>query len=128
MRSGDLGSILQKAIMPGEAERLRRFEWRVFDPILRARKADHKGPDQRPGADVQSATRSDKERFRSYCGVPQNQDNFVNDMHPETKKRIDKELRRLELARPLDIKGEFVEFADDGRQTSGARTPSGGGH
>ena len=51
----------------------------------------------------------------------------MSDLHSETAKRINKELRRLKLPRLPDVKDEFLQIADDRGRKSGGKSKSAGG-
>ena len=112
--------------MASKAELLRFLDSRVFNPILRAKKDDYRESDQKALADVQGSTKSEKARFHGYHSAQEVRDNFMSDLHSETAKRINKELRRLKLPRLPDVKDEFLELAD-GKAKSGGKTRSAGG-
>ncbi len=104
--------------MASKAELLRFLDSRVFNPIFRAKKDDYRASDHKALADVQGSTKSEKERFRGYHSAKEVRDNYMSDLHSETAKRINKELRRLKLPRLPDFKDEFLEIAD-GRGSGG---------
>jgi hypothetical protein len=53
----------------------------------------------------------------------------MSDLHSETAKRINKELRRLKLPRLPDVKEEFLKLAggEGGKKKSGGKTKTAGG-
>jgi hypothetical protein len=98
----------------------------VFNPILRARRSDYNDSQQRKLADVQQATRSEKQRFRGYRSAEDVRTNFLSDLHSETAKRINHELHELKLPRLSDVKEEFLALAE-GRRRDGEKTRTAGG-
>jgi hypothetical protein len=82
---------------------------------------------QKALADVQGCTKSARERFNGYHSAQDVRDNYLSDLHSETAKRINKELRRLKLPRLPDVKSEFLELAD-GNSSKGGKSRSAGGH
>jgi hypothetical protein len=113
--------------MASKAELLRFPDSRVFNPILRAKTSDYRESDQKVLADVPGSTKSEKKRFHSYHSVQEVRDNFMSDLHSETAKRINKELRRLKLPRLPDVKEEFLQIADGSGRKSGGKARSAGG-
>src|SRR5690349_21641189 len=113
--------------MANKAELIRFLDSRVFNPILRAKKEDYRESDEKALADVQGSTKSEKERFHGYRSAQEVRDNFMSDLHSETAKRINKELRRLKLPRLPDVKDEFLQLADGDRRKSGGKTKTAGG-
>jgi len=113
--------------MANKAQLLRFLDSRVFNPILRAKKRDYRESDQDALADVQGSTKSEKARFHGYHSAQEIRDNYMSDLHSETAKRINKELRRLKLPRLPDVKADFLRIADDGERKSGGKTKSAGG-
>ncbi len=112
--------------MANKTELLRFLDSRVFNPILKAKKQDYRESDQKALADVQESTKSEKQRFHGYHSAREIRDNYMSDLHSETAKRTNQELRRLKLPRLPDVKEDFLRLAD-GR--GGAKTKSaGGGH
>jgi hypothetical protein len=109
-----------------KTELLRFLDSRVFNPILRASKHDYRESDQKALADVQGSTKSEKARFHGYHSAQEVRDNFMSDLHSETAKRINKELRRLKLPRLPDVKGEFLEIADGKARSREKRRSAGG--
>lgn len=105
--------------MASKRELLRFLDSRVFNPILKAKPKDYKESDRRALADVQGSTKSEKERYRGYRNAEDVRNNFMSDLHSETAKRINRELKRLKLPRLPDVKDEFLAIAD-GRKTRGA--------
>jgi hypothetical protein len=51
----------------------------------------------------------------------------MSDLHSETAKRINKQLRRLKLPRLPDVKDEFLQIADDRGRNSDGKSKSAGG-
>jgi hypothetical protein len=78
---------------------------------------------------VQRATRSEKERFRGYKSAQEIRDNYLQDLHSETAKRINAELKRLNLPRLPDVKDDFLKIADQpaGSRKAAAKTKRAGG-
>jgi hypothetical protein len=113
--------------MASKAELLRFLDSRVFNPILRAKENDYREPDQKALADVQGSTKSEKERFHGYRSAQELRDNYMADLHSETAKRINKELKRLNLPRLPDVKEEFLALADGQNKKSGTKTKRAGG-
>jgi hypothetical protein len=115
--------------MASKSELLRFLDSRVFNPILKVRKSDYKESDQKALADVQGSTKSEKQRFHGYGSAQEIRDNYMSDLHSETAKRINKELRRLKLPRLPDVKEEFLKLAggEGGKKKSGGKTKTAGG-
>ena len=115
--------------MASKSELLRFLDSHVFNPILRARKSEYQERDQKALADVQDATKSEKQRFRGYRSAAEVRDNYLSDLHSDTAKRINRELKRLKLPRLPDVKDEFLKLAGDGpaRKTRAAKTRKAGG-
>src|ERR687883_677306 len=97
--------------MASKAQLLRFLDSRVFNPILKAKPSDYKESDRKALADVQDATRSEKQRFRGYGSAQDIIDNYKSDLHSDTAKRINSELRRLKLPTLPSVKEEFLELA-----------------
>jgi hypothetical protein len=113
--------------MANKTELLRFLDSRVFNPILRANKKDYREKDQDALADVQGSTKSEKARFHGYHSAQEIRDNYMSDLHSETAKRINKELRRLKLPRLPDVKDDFLQIADDRGRKSGGKTKNASG-
>ncbi len=113
--------------MANKAELLRFLDSRVFNPILRANKRDFRESDQKALADVQDSTKSEKARFHGYHSAQEIRDNYMSDLHSETAKRINNELRRLKLPRLPDVKDEFLQIAEDRGGKGGGKTKGAGG-
>ena len=113
--------------MANKAELLKFLDSRVFNPILRAKKEDYSESDENALADVQGSTKSEKARFHGYHSAQDIRDNYMSDLHSETAKRINKELRRLKLPRLPDVKDGFLQIADDRGRNSGGKRKSAGG-
>jgi hypothetical protein len=77
---------------------------------------------------VQGSTKSEKARFHGYHSAQEIRDNYMSDLHSDTAKRINKELRRLKLPRLPDVKDEFLAIADGRTGNGGGKTKSAGGH
>jgi hypothetical protein len=114
--------------MASKTELLKFLDSRVFNPILRAKKSDYRNSDQKALADVQGSTKSEKARFHGYHSAQEIRDNYMSDLHSDTAKRINKELRRLKLPRLPDVKDEFLAIADGRTGKGGGKTKSAGGH
>src|SRR5438046_2721327 len=99
---------------------------RVFNPILRARKDDYKESQHKALADVQSSTKSEKQRFRGYGSAQEIRENYMSDLHSEAAKRINRELKRLKLPSLPEVKSEFLAIAD-GRKKSAPKAKKAGG-
>jgi hypothetical protein len=112
--------------MASKTELLRFLDARVFNPILKARKEDYAASEQRALADVQKATRSEQQRFRGYRGAAEVRDNYLSDLHSDTAKRINRELKRLRLPQLPEVKDEFLELAG-GRKERGGKIRTAGG-
>jgi hypothetical protein len=110
--------------MASKRELLRFLDSRVFNPVLKAKPQDYKESDRGALADVQGSTRSERERFHSYKNAADIVNNFKSDLHSETAKRINAELRRLKLPSLPSVKDEFLEAAGEGKpktRTAGGR-------
>jgi hypothetical protein len=129
-RIGQRRTTRPETAMANKTELLRFLDSHVFNPILRAKEEDYKESDRTVLADVQGSTKSEKERFHHYGSAQEVRDNYLSDLHSETARRINKELRRLKLPRLPDVKDEFLKIAGDeksGRKKSGAKTKTAGG-
>ncbi len=113
--------------MANKAQLLRFLDSRVFNPILRAKAGEFKQPDQRALADVQGSTRSEKDRFHHYRSAQEIIDNYKSDLHSETAKRINRELRRLKLPTLPSVEDEFLAATGQPRGRSRGKTRSAGG-
>ncbi len=76
---------------------------------------------------MQESTRSEKARFHAYRSAQDIRDNYMSDLHSETAKRINKELRHLKLPRLPDVKDDFLQLADGRSAKSGRKTRTAGG-
>jgi hypothetical protein len=90
-----------------------------FQPHSSRERHDYRESDQKALADVQGSTQSEKARFHGYRSAQEVHDNFMSDLHSETAKRMNKELRRLKLPRLPDVKDEFLKFADGNARSQG---------
>jgi len=113
--------------MASKKELLGFLDSRVFNPILRARKDNYKESQQQALADVQGSTKSEKQRFHGYGSAQDIRDNYMSDLHSETAKRINRELKRLKLPSLPEVKDEFLAIADGGRKQSAPKTKKAGG-
>lgn len=113
--------------MANKKQLLQFLDSRVFNPILRAKPRDYRESDRGALADVQESTKSERARFHGYRSAREVRDNYMSDLHSETAKRINKELRRLKLPRLPDIEDEFLALADNRERKSGRRTRTAGG-
>jgi hypothetical protein len=110
--------------MASKRELLRFLDSRVFNPILKAKPEDYKESDRKALADVQGSTGSEQERFHGYKDTAEIVSNFKRDLHSETAKRINPELRRLKLPSLPSVKDEFLEMTGEGKpktRTAGGR-------
>ena len=113
--------------MASKKELLQFLDSRVFNPILRANEHDFRESDRKALADVQDSTKSEKARFHGYRSAQEIRDNYLSDLHSDTARRINQELRRLKLPRLPDVKEEFLAIADGEKRKSDKRTKTAGG-
>ena len=112
--------------MASKKELLQFLDSRVFNPILKARKKDYQESQQEALADVQGSTKSEKRRFHGYHSAQEIRDNYMSDLHSDTARRINSELRRLKLPRLPDVKDDLLALAE-GRGKKAGKTRGAGG-
>src|SRR4051794_32629900 len=86
---------------------------KVFDPILHASPDKYSEADQKKLKDVQDRTKSEKDRFHHYSSAQEVIDNYKNDLHSSTAKRVNSELQQLNLPTLPSVKDEFLKLAGD---------------
>src|SRR4051794_40025913 len=86
---------------------------KVFDPILRASPDKYSDADRKKLKDVQDRTKSEKDRFHHYSSAQEVIDNYKNDLHSSTAKRVNSELQQLNLPTLPSVKDEFLKLAGD---------------
>ncbi|HZU29261.1 MAG TPA: hypothetical protein VFA04_27310 [Bryobacteraceae bacterium] len=89
------------------------MDQRVFNPILKASGSHYRDGDRKKLEDVQDRTRSEKDRFHHYHSAREIIDNYKSDLHSDTAKRVNSELRRLRLPTLPSVKDEFLRAAGD---------------
>ena len=109
--------------MASKTELLRFLDARVFNPILKASPGSYKESERKALEDVQSSTKSEKQRFHAYRNAQEAIDNYKSDLHSETAKRINAELKRLKLPSLPSVRREFLEMAEPKAQAKRQTRP-----
>jgi|SRR5579884_1542963 len=97
--------------MANKTELLRFLDQHVFDPILHAAPDGYSDADRKKLQDVQDRTRSEKDRFHHYHSAQDIIDNYKDDLHSSTAKRVNSELERLKLPTLPSVEDDFMKVA-----------------
>jgi len=89
------------------------LERHAFDPILHADPDRYSGNDRDKLKDVQRATEAEVERYRHYGSAKDVVDNFKDDLTSDEARKIDRELKALDLPRLSDVRDGFEKLAHD---------------
>jgi hypothetical protein len=87
------------------------LDHRAFDPVLKRRADDVSEKERGHLADVQRATRSERERFHHYGSAEEVVRMFKDDLDSEPAKKIHRELQRLGLPTLNDLRDDFLGLA-----------------
>ena len=99
--------------MANKQELVSYLDRKVFDPILHASSDKYGGADHKALDDVKRRTETEKERYHHYSSAEDVRQNFESDLHSEAAKKVNSELKRLNLPRLADVKEEFMALAED---------------
>lgn len=89
------------------------LEEHAFNPVLHADPDDYSGDDRKKLKDVQQATRDEVNRYRNYSSARDVVDNFKDDLNSDPAKKVDRELKDLNLPTLHDVQGGFEKLAHD---------------
>jgi hypothetical protein len=99
--------------MANKTELLNFLDNHVFNPILKASSDRYSEADQKKLEDVQQRTKSEKDRFHRYRNAQAIIDNYKDDLHSPTAKRVNSELEKLKLPTLPSVKEEFLRLAGE---------------
>jgi hypothetical protein len=85
---------------------------RAFDPVLDASESDYSGAKKDKLKDVQQSTRAEKERFANYGSAAEVRRMFEDDLSSEPAKKVQRELKDLDLPTLPDVKEDFLELCE----------------
>lgn len=101
-------------------DKLVRFlERRAWRPVLKAPEDEYRDSDQKRLERVKRKTEAQQERYRSYKSAGQVRQEFEDDLSSRAAKRVNADLRKLELPTQPDVADEFFHLADRLGVTSG---------
>jgi hypothetical protein len=86
---------------------------KVFDPILHASSENYSAADEKALQDVKRRTKTEKDRYYHYSTAADIRQNYESDLHSEAAKKVNAELKRLNLPHLADVKDEFLALADE---------------
>jgi len=89
------------------------LEEHAFNPILHADPDHYSGKDRDKLDDVQRATKSEVDRYRHYGSARDVVDNYKDDLTSDEAKKIDRELKALDLPTLADVRDGFEKLAHD---------------
>lgn len=94
-------------------DKLVRFlERRAWRPVLKAPEDEYRDSDQKRLERVKRKTEAQQERYRSYKSAGQVRQEFEDDLSSRAAKRVNADLRKLELPTQPDVADEFFHLAD----------------
>ena len=99
--------------MANKQDLLHFLDRHVFDPILHASADKYSDADRRKLEDVQTRTRSEKERFRGYTSAKEVVENYKRDLHSAAAKHVNSELEHLKLPTLPSVKDDFLKEAGE---------------
>lgn len=86
---------------------------KAFEPVLKASEKKYKTDKEKEKLhDVQQSTQSELERFEKYGSAKDVKENYLSDLNSSTAKKINNELKELDLPRLPDLKDEFLELCE----------------
>ncbi len=95
-------------------ELLSFLDRKAFDPVLKASPDRYQGEaDRRALEHVKRSTKSEKKRYHeNYGNAEEIRKRFLDDLDSEAAKKVDSELRRLDLPCLPELKDEFLQLCD----------------
>lgn len=91
---------------------IRFLERRAWRPVLKAPEDEYPDADQKRLERVKRKTESQQQRYRDYNSAGQVRQEFQDDLSSQAAKRVNADLRKLDLPTQPDVADEFFRLAD----------------
>jgi hypothetical protein len=91
---------------------IRFLERRAWRPVLKAPEDEYRDSDQKRLERVKRKTEAQQERYRGYKSAGQVRQEFEDDLSSQAAKRVNADLRKLELPTQPDVADAFFHLAD----------------
>lgn len=97
--------------MANKDELVAFLDRRVFDPILKAGPSGRSEHEKRELEDVRNRTRTEQERYHHYPSAQKVVEMYRSDLNSEKARKVNAELKRLNLPILADVEEEFMKLA-----------------
>jgi hypothetical protein len=98
--------------MANKSELVHFLDEHVFHPILNARPGKYPEKDRKMLSDVQERTRTEQERYRKYPSAAEVRKMYMDDLHSENAREVNRHLKHLGLPILADVQDQFLKLAD----------------